>query len=60
VKVGQHRAALELLRRHPGWSDRHIALELGVSPSTVGRWRWAAGYAPATKRAGISRRQVHP
>ena len=58
MKLDAHRAALELLERHPGWSDRRIARELRVSHQTVGRWRWQAGYMPATKKAGDSRRKA--
>lgn len=60
MKLDAHRAALELLEQHPGWSDRRIARKLRVSPSTVGLWRWQAGYMPATKKARGPRRQATP
>lgn len=40
--------ALQLLRDHPGWSDRQVADELDVPARTVGRWREDAGLAPRT------------
>jgi hypothetical protein len=60
VKLEEHRRALDLLEHHPGWSDRRIAWMVGVAPSTVGRWRWAAGLEPYSKRARRRRRRIVP
>lgn len=58
MKLREHREALTLLEQHPGWSDRRIAAMLRVAPSTVGRWRWQAGLAPATKSVRGQRRRA--
>lgn len=57
VKAAAHRRALELLERHPGWSDRRVAYQVRVAASTVGRWRWRAGLAPALKSVRGRRRR---
>jgi hypothetical protein len=57
VKLDERRTAIELLQRHPGWSDRRVADVAGVAPSTVSRWRWEQGLAPALKRVGGRRRR---
>jgi transposase len=49
--------ALELLERHPGWSDRRVADAVGVSHTTIGRWRRAAGLPHSLKRVGRRRRR---
>ncbi len=50
MKLEERRRALELLRRHPGWTDSRVGRMLGVAPSTVSRWRWEAGLAPAERQ----------
>lgn len=57
MKADARRTAILLLRRHPGWSDRRVAREIGVAPSTVARWRWEDGLAPALKQVGGRRRR---
>lgn len=63
VKWETRDRALELLLRHPGWSDRRVARELAarghpVSHVSVSAWRREAGYAPALKQVGeVTRRQ---
>jgi hypothetical protein len=49
--------AVQLLRRHHGWSDRRIAREVGVAPSTVGRWRYAEGLGTYSKRVAVKGRE---
>jgi hypothetical protein len=51
VRDVEHVEALRLLRRHPGWGAKRVARRLGVSPSTVRRWRSDAGLAPAVSPA---------
>ncbi len=50
MKLEERRRALVHLKRHPGHTDSRIARELGVAPSTVSRWRWEAGLAPAERQ----------
>lgn len=50
MKLGAHRAALELLEQHPGWSDARVAAKVHVAASTVGRWRRQAGLGLAQKK----------
>ncbi len=57
MKPLERRRTIELLRRHPGWSDRRVAAMLDVAPSTIGRWRWEEGLAPALKQVGARRRR---
>lgn len=57
MKTREHRDALQLLEQHPGWSDRRVARLLGVAASTIGRWRWQAGLAPALKNVHGRRRR---
>jgi len=51
MKRWEHGEALLLLHRHPGWGAKRVARKLGVSPSTVRRWRTDAGLAPAVSPA---------
>lgn len=56
-KWAARKEALALLDRHPGWSDRRVARLLGVSNSTVGRWRREADLPRYRKRVrGVRRR----
>jgi transposase len=57
TKLDERRLALELLERHPGWSDRRVAREVGVSHTSVDRWRWEEGLAPGTKRLAPGQRR---
>jgi transposase len=50
MKDRERRRAIKLLRRHPGWSDRRIGRELDVAHTTISRWRWEEGLAPALKQ----------
>ena len=63
MKLEERRRALELLRAHPGWTDARVARAVDVAPSTVSRWRWEAGLAPAERQddaKGRTRReQLH-
>jgi hypothetical protein len=47
-----HAAVLNLVQ--VGWSDRHIAAEVGCAPSTVGDIRRAAGYEPNGQQIGAA------
>ena len=38
MSVSERRAEATQLREVEGWSNKQIALHLGVHPSTVGRW----------------------
>jgi len=54
MKATEQTVALDLLRRHPGWSDPRVAEELrkrdlSASPSSVHAWRVDAGLAPHTQ-----------
>lgn len=57
MKAAERQLALQLLRRHPGWSDRRVALEVGVAPSTVNRWRHAELLRGYSKRVHWRRRR---
>lgn len=57
TKYASRYKAVQLLRRHPGWSDRRIARILGVAPSTVGRWRYAEGLGTYSKRVTVQDRE---
>ena len=60
MKRRERELALELIKRHPGWSDRRIARVLSerygfsVSHVSVGRWRRAAGYPTFVRWIGSS------
>jgi len=58
MRLDERARAVELLRRHPGWGAPRIARLVGVSVSTVTRWRQEEGLAPALKRVGGRRRRV--
>jgi transposase len=63
VKLGARRRAVELLVRHPGWSDARVARELGdrygldASAESVRRWRHEELLAGRTKRVRARRRR---
>jgi hypothetical protein len=54
----RQRAIYNALLRHPGWGDARIADRLGVSASTVARYRKQYGFAPALKQVGEQRRRA--
>lgn len=56
-KWATRKEALALLDRHPGWSDRRVASALGLSNSTVSRWRAEAGLPGYRKRVRDIRRR---
>jgi hypothetical protein len=58
AKYAERERAIRLLRRHPGWSDRRVAEIVGVSHTTVSRWRAEAALAPALKRVGARKRRA--
>lgn len=58
AKWEQREEAIRLLRRHPGWSDRRVARIVGVSHTSVSRWRAEAALAEAVKRVEGRRRRA--
>jgi predicted transcriptional regulator len=57
TKLEERRVAVDLLERHPGWSDHRVADEVGVSHTSVSRWRWEHGLAPQVRRLAGQRRR---
>lgn len=58
TKVATRFRALELARRHPGWGNRRLAREVGVSHTTIARWLAAEGLAGGLRQVGTRRRRA--
>ena len=56
---GSDRRARGHTLRDEGWSNKKIARELGVHPSTVGRW-FAAAHLPDTTDSAVVREETAP